>query len=78
MRTLKGVPQPSSICPVGEHGVAVLCKREIRVLDLDEGVFKVSINISFSTCEYFLPTYNTSLGYSEGCYEPKNAILWIA
>ncbi|CAO1400178.1 unnamed protein product [Diamesa hyperborea] len=43
VRTLKGVPQPSSICPVGEHGVAVLCKREIRVLDLNEGVFKVTL-----------------------------------
>jgi hypothetical protein len=37
------VPSPSSICPVGEHGVAVLCKREIRIIDLDEGKFKVTL-----------------------------------
>lgn len=43
MRELKGVPQPTSICPVGEYGVAVLCKREIRVIDLDEGKFKVTL-----------------------------------
>lgn len=41
VRTLKGVPQPSSVCPVGDFDLAVLCKREIRVLDLDEGKFKV-------------------------------------
>lgn len=38
-----GVPQPSAICPVGENGVAVLCKREIRIVDLDEGKFKVTL-----------------------------------
>lgn len=43
VRTLLGVPQPSAICPVGEHGVAVLCRREIRIVDLDEGRFKVTL-----------------------------------
>lgn len=43
VRTLLGVPQPSAICPVGEHGVAVLCRREIRIVDLDEGKFKVTL-----------------------------------
>lgn len=41
VRTLNGVPQPSSVCPVGEFDLAVLCKREIRVIDLNEGRFKV-------------------------------------
>ncbi|XP_055592617.1 uncharacterized protein LOC129744228 [Uranotaenia lowii] len=43
VRTLLGVPQPSAICPVGEYGVAVLCRREIRMVDLDEGQFKVTL-----------------------------------
>ncbi|KAL9706862.1 hypothetical protein quinque_010380 [Culex quinquefasciatus] len=43
VRTLLGVPQPSAICPVGEHGVAVLCRREIRIVNLDEGKFKVTL-----------------------------------
>ncbi|XP_058446622.1 uncharacterized protein LOC131427450 [Malaya genurostris] len=43
VRTLLGVPQPSAICPVGEHGVAVLCRREIRIVDLDDGKFKVTL-----------------------------------
>lgn len=43
VRTLLGVPQPSAICPVGDHGVAVLCRREIRIVDLDEGKFKVTL-----------------------------------
>ncbi|EAT38881.1 AAEL009269-PA [Aedes aegypti] len=43
VRTLLGVPQPSAICPVGENGVAVLCRREIRIVDLDEGKFKVTL-----------------------------------
>lgn len=47
VRTLKGVPQPSSVCPVGEFDLAVLCKREIRVLDLNEGKFKVDKLESF-------------------------------
>lgn len=51
VRTLKGVPQPSSVCPVGEFKLAVLCKREIRVLDLNEGVFKVRPNTDFLSIE---------------------------
>ncbi|KAL7029565.1 hypothetical protein ACKWTF_006289 [Chironomus riparius] len=43
VRTLNGVPQPSSVCLVGEYELAVLCKREIRVLDLNEGKFKVTL-----------------------------------
>nr|XP_029715451.1 uncharacterized protein LOC109412936 [Aedes albopictus]XP_029715453.1 uncharacterized protein LOC109412936 [Aedes albopictus]XP_029715454.1 uncharacterized protein LOC109412936 [Aedes albopictus]XP_029715455.1 uncharacterized protein LOC109412936 [Aedes albopictus]XP_029715456.1 uncharacterized protein LOC109412936 [Aedes albopictus]XP_029715457.1 uncharacterized protein LOC109412936 [Aedes albopictus] len=43
VRTLLGVPQPSAICPVGEHGVAVLCRREIRMVDLDDGKFMVTL-----------------------------------
>ena len=43
MRTLKNVPQPTALCPVGDYGVAVLCGREIKVLDLDEGCFKVTL-----------------------------------
>uniref|UniRef100_A0A182X1F3 WD_REPEATS_REGION domain-containing protein n=1 Tax=Anopheles quadriannulatus TaxID=34691 RepID=A0A182X1F3_ANOQN len=43
VRTLTGVPQPSAICPVGDYGVAVLCRREIRIIDLNEGRFKVTL-----------------------------------
>ncbi|XP_055372101.1 uncharacterized protein LOC129606063 [Condylostylus longicornis] len=43
VRTLKGVPQPTSMCPVGDYGAAVLCKREIKVIDLDQGKFKVTL-----------------------------------
>uniref|UniRef100_A0A182QHQ1 Nephrocystin 3-like N-terminal domain-containing protein n=1 Tax=Anopheles farauti TaxID=69004 RepID=A0A182QHQ1_9DIPT len=43
VRTLTGVPQPSAICPVGDYGVAVLCRREIRIIDLNEGKFKVTL-----------------------------------
>ncbi|XP_055636203.1 uncharacterized protein LOC129775455 isoform X2 [Toxorhynchites rutilus septentrionalis] len=43
VRTLTGVPQPTAICPVGDYGVAVLCRREIRIVDLDEGKFKVTL-----------------------------------
>ncbi|GAB0099340.1 uncharacterized protein DMENIID0001_151960 [Sergentomyia squamirostris] len=43
VRTLRGIPQPSAICPVGDYGAAVLCRREIKVLDLDNGCFKVTL-----------------------------------
>lgn len=44
-RTMNGIPQPTSLCPVGEFGAAVLCRREIKVLDLNAGAFKVSHNL---------------------------------
>lgn len=43
VRTLRGVPQPSSVCTISDYGVAVLCKREIKVLDLNEGKFTVTL-----------------------------------
>lgn len=42
VRVLKGIPQPTALSPVGDYGAAVLCRREIKVIDLDEGVFRVS------------------------------------
>lgn len=42
VRILKGIPQPTALCPVGDYGAAVLCRREIKVIDLNEGAFKVS------------------------------------
>lgn len=43
VRTLTGIPQPTALCPVGDYGAAVLCRREIKVIDLNEGAFKVRI-----------------------------------
>lgn len=43
VRTLCGIPQPASLCPVGEYGAAVLCRREIRVIDLNKGAFRVTL-----------------------------------
>lgn len=43
VRTLTKVPQPTDLCPVGDFGVAVLCGREIKVLDLNDGCFKVTL-----------------------------------
>ncbi|XP_063698344.1 uncharacterized protein LOC134829264 isoform X2 [Culicoides brevitarsis] len=37
VRVLKNVPQPQSISLVGEYCVAVLCNREIKLIDLDNG-----------------------------------------
>lgn len=48
VRTLKSVPQPSSVCPVGDFDLAVLCKREIRVIDLNEGKFKVKWQLEYN------------------------------
>ncbi len=45
VRVLKGIPQPTALCPVGDYGAAVLCRREIKVIDLNEGAFKVRINL---------------------------------
>lgn len=41
VRVLNGIPQPTALCPVGDYGAAVLCRREIKVIDLNEGAFKV-------------------------------------
>lgn len=42
IRELQGIQQPTAMCPVGSYEAAVLCRREIRVINLDEGKFKVS------------------------------------
>lgn len=43
VRTLRGIPQPTALCPVGDFGAAVLCRREIKVIDLDRCAFKVGL-----------------------------------
>lgn len=42
MRVLKNVHQPQSLCLVGDYCVAVLCNREIKLIDLDKGEHIVS------------------------------------
>lgn len=50
VRTLKGVTMPISLCPVENYEAAVLCRREIKVINLDDGFFKVSCDfIGFSS-----------------------------
>lgn len=41
VRTLKGVTMPISLCPVENYEAAVLCRREIKVINLDDGLYKV-------------------------------------
>lgn len=41
MRVLKGIPQPAALCPVDDYGAAVLCRREIKIIDLNRGTFRV-------------------------------------
>ncbi|TDG44206.1 hypothetical protein AWZ03_009380 [Drosophila navojoa] len=43
IRELQGIQQPTAMCPVGNYEAAVLCRREIRVINLDEGKFKVTL-----------------------------------
>lgn len=51
VRTLQNLPQPQDFCCINEYEIAVLCNREIKIVDLDQGTFKVSlvlINFIFS------------------------------
>lgn len=48
VRTLRGIPQPTALCPVGDFGAAVLCRREIKVIDLDGCAFKVRVRCNGS------------------------------
>ncbi|XP_023296388.2 uncharacterized protein LOC111679120 [Lucilia cuprina] len=43
VRILKGIPQPTAMCPFGTYNAAVLCRREIKVINLDDGKFKVAL-----------------------------------
>ncbi|XP_059220642.1 uncharacterized protein LOC106089892 isoform X2 [Stomoxys calcitrans] len=43
VRVLNGISQPTAICPFGAYDAAVLCRREIKVINLDEGKFKVTL-----------------------------------
>uniref|UniRef100_A0A1I8N5J7 Uncharacterized protein n=1 Tax=Musca domestica TaxID=7370 RepID=A0A1I8N5J7_MUSDO len=40
VRILQGISQPTAMCPFGAYNAAVLCRREIKVINLDEGKFK--------------------------------------
>lgn len=44
VRLLQGVPQPIAMCPFGVADAAVLCRREIKIFNLDEGQLKVTIS----------------------------------
>lgn len=41
VRLLQGIPQPIAMCPFGQTDAAVLCRREIKIFNLDEGQLKV-------------------------------------
>lgn len=41
VRILKGIPQPTALCPVDNYGAAVLCRREIKIIDLNKGELRV-------------------------------------
>lgn len=56
VRTLNNIPQPTALCSVGDYAAAVLCRREIRVIDLDAGAFKVS-----EECNMYLIVCNRCL-----------------
>uniref|UniRef100_A0A1B0BJ75 AAA+ ATPase domain-containing protein n=1 Tax=Glossina palpalis gambiensis TaxID=67801 RepID=A0A1B0BJ75_9MUSC len=43
VRVLEGIPQPTAMCPCDTYDAAVLCRREIKVINLDEGKFKVTL-----------------------------------
>uniref|UniRef100_A0A1A9WXH2 WD_REPEATS_REGION domain-containing protein n=1 Tax=Glossina brevipalpis TaxID=37001 RepID=A0A1A9WXH2_9MUSC len=43
VRVLEGIQQPTAMCPCGTYDAAVLCRREIKVINLDEGKFKVTL-----------------------------------
>lgn len=43
VRLLQGVPQPIAMCPFGMYDAAVLCRREIKTFNLDEGQLKVRL-----------------------------------
>lgn len=40
IRTLKGIPQPANLIPIDQFRCIVLCKRELRIYDLNTGTFK--------------------------------------
>lgn len=39
VRTLKGVPHPTNLIPIDQFRCIVLCRRELRIYNLDTGSF---------------------------------------
>ncbi|XP_076260371.1 NACHT domain- and WD repeat-containing protein 1 isoform X1 [Rhynchophorus ferrugineus] len=39
VRTLNGIPHPTNLIPIDEQKCIVLCRRELRIYDLDSGTF---------------------------------------
>lgn len=60
----------------GDYDLAVLCKREIKLIDLNEGRFKVKELKLFSPS--FPDKLNNFAGHFERCHESKDAVFWIA
>lgn len=58
VRTLKGVTMPISLCPMENHEAAVLCRREVKVIDLDDGLYKVGW---FSYLDFIICTLDFTL-----------------
>lgn len=57
VRTLTNIPQPSALCSVGDYAAAVLCRREIRVIDLDAGAFKVGSKQTKFNLQMYINTF---------------------
>lgn len=45
VRTLQGLTQPTDFCCISDYETAVLCNREIKIVDLDNGKFKVRLTV---------------------------------
>lgn len=43
IRTLKGVTQPINLIPIDQFRCIVLCRRELRIYDLDKGLFTTKL-----------------------------------
>lgn len=75
IRELQGIQQPTAMCPVGNYEAAVLCRREIRVINLDEGKFKVSGPNILSQILYKFGIPCAIPGHSQRRNEPENAVF---
>lgn len=78
VRSLKGIPQPTNLCPVGDYGAAVLSRREIKVIDLNEGKFLVINHTMGIELNFTMTNVCIILGHIEGSNESEDAVLWTS
>lgn len=80
VRSIKGVTYPISLQLIDDIRAVVLCRRELRIYNLDEGVLVTKLkgiksDMALLILFEHIPFAYTIFHFIFRCYEPKNGLL---